>query len=50
MFSLIGRRVLLKKIKGINTYQLSVEALETGNYILNIKSDSMHKSMHFIKE
>ncbi len=50
IFSLIGRRVLLKEAKGVNIYQLPVETLEAGSYILNIKGNGINKSMHFIKE
>ncbi|MFL1897193.1 polysaccharide lyase [Aquimarina sp. 2-A2] len=50
VFSVIGRRVLLKNVKGVNVYQLPVEYLEAGSYILNIKGKGIDKSLHFIKE
>ncbi len=50
IFNLIGRRVLVKEIKGVQVYQLPVESLEAGNYILNIQSKHVNTSLHFIKE
>ncbi|GAA4272456.1 hypothetical protein GCM10022258_17500 [Aquimarina gracilis] len=50
VFSLIGRRVLFKKSKGVNVYKIPLESLETGSYILNIQANGINKSFHFIKE
>ncbi|MEW7289617.1 Ig-like domain-containing protein [Aquimarina sp. 2304DJ70-9] len=50
VFSLIGRRVLLKNAKGVAVYQLPVQGLEAGSYILNIRGNGINTSLHFIKE
>ncbi len=50
VYSIVGRRVLQKKTKGVKVYQLPVEYLESGSYILDIQGNGIRKSFHFIKE
>ncbi|MEW7278311.1 polysaccharide lyase [Aquimarina sp. 2201CG1-2-11] len=50
VFSLIGSRVLSKTAKGMNTYNLPVGTLKTGNYILKITSNGINKSLYFTKQ
>ncbi|MCK8522634.1 T9SS type A sorting domain-containing protein, partial [Aquimarina sp. D1M17] len=50
IFNIIGRRVLIKKTKGRHVHKISLEALETGSYMLNIRANGINKTMHFIKQ
>ncbi|WP_378187024.1 DUF5060 domain-containing protein [Aquimarina sp. W85] len=50
VLSLIGQVVLHKNVKEVNEYQLPVETLDVGSYILKIKGKDVNTSLHFIKK